>query len=95
MVLHSENSDNESPSHAARHTLTETHEIAEGLDDAAVVWPELRGDRGALLCKMVEGGHTAVGVDGGVNELISGAAGAKAGAYPCDSRAELLAEWPE
>lgn len=83
------------PTTRARHTLTETDEIAEALDDAAVVWPELRGDRGALLRKLVEAGHAAVHVDGSVNALISGAAGAATGAYPRESRAQLLAEWPE
>ena len=33
--------------------VTETDEIAEALDDAALAWPELRGDRGALLRKQV------------------------------------------
>ncbi len=83
------------PTSRARHTLTETDEIAEALDDAAVAWPELRGDRGALLRKLVEAGRAAVHVDDGVHALVSGAAGAATGAYPRDSRAELLAEWPE
>jgi hypothetical protein len=75
--------------------VTETDDIAEALDDAALAWPELRGDRGALLRKLVEAGHASVHVDGGVHELISGTAGAATGAYPRDARAELLAEWPE
>ncbi len=83
------------PTTRARHTLTETDEIAGALDDAAVAWPELRGDRGALLRKLVEAGRAAVHVDGGVHGLVSGAAGAATGAYPRGSRAELLAEWPE
>ena len=82
------------PTTRARHTLTETDEIAKALNDAAVVWPELRGDRGALLRKLVAAGHAAVHVDSSVKALISGAAGAATGVYPRDSRAELLAEWP-
>lgn len=41
----------------ARHTLTETDDLARALDDAALAWPELRGDRGALLRKLVEIGR--------------------------------------
>ncbi len=83
------------PTVRPRHTLTETDEIAEALDDAAVAWPELRGDRGALLRKLVEAGRASVHVDGGVRALIEGAAGAATGAYPRDARATLLTEWPE
>ncbi len=83
------------PTTRPRHTLTETDEIARALNDAAVAWPELRGDRGALLRKLVEAGRAAVRVDGGVHALVSEAAGAATGAYPRDARAALLAEWPE
>ena len=82
------------PTMRNRHTLTETEDIANALDDAAVAWPELRGDRGALLRKLVEAGRSTVHVDGGVHALISDAAGAATGAYPRDARAALLAEWP-
>jgi hypothetical protein len=75
--------------------VTETRDIAAALDDAALAWPELRGDRSALLRKLVEAGHATVRVDGGAHELIVSAAGAATGAYPRDARSELLAEWPE
>lgn len=83
------------PTARARHTLTETDDLASALDDAALVWPELRGDRGALLRKLIKVGHASVHVDGGVHALITEAAGAATGAYPRDSRAILLSEWPE
>jgi hypothetical protein len=86
------------PTTRPRHTLTETDELAAALNDAALAWPELRGDRGALLRKLVEAGRSAVqGGDsgGGVRALIAQASGAATGAYPRDARAELLAEWPE
>ncbi len=83
------------PTIRARHTLTETEDIANALDDAAVAWPALRGDRGALLRKLVEAGRASVHVDGAVHALINGAAGAATGTYPRDARAILLAEWPE
>jgi hypothetical protein len=74
--------------------LTETNEIAAALNDAALVWPELRGDRGALLRKLVEAGRNSIG-GGSVRALLAGASGAATGAYPRDARAELLADWPE
>lgn len=83
------------PTTRLRHTLTETEDIVNALEDAALAWPELRGDRGALLRKLVEAGGASVHVDGGVHALVSGAAGAATGAYPRDARATLLAEWPE
>ena len=83
------------PTMRPRHTLTETDEIADALDDAALAWPELRGDRGALLRKLLEAGRASVHVDGGVHALLAEAAGAATGAYPRDARATLLAEWPE
>jgi hypothetical protein len=83
------------PTTRPRHTLTETDEIASALDDAALAWPELRGDRNALLRKLVQAGQAAVQVGGGVHALIADAAGAATGAYPRDARATLLSEWPE
>jgi len=74
--------------------LTETDEIAAALNDAAVAWPELRGDRGALLRKLVEAGRNSVR-GGGIRALLAEASGAATGAYPRNARAELLAEWPE
>ncbi len=82
------------PTTRARHTLTETVDLARALDDAAVAWPELRHDRGALLRKLVEAGHASLRVDGGVPALVRSAAGAATGAFPRGARAELLAEWP-
>lgn len=75
--------------------LTETDEIARAVNDAALVWPELRGDRAALVRKLVMTGHASLGSRGGVSELVRNAAGAATGAYPRNARAELLAEWPE
>ena len=76
--------------------LTETDELAAALNDAAVAWPELRGDRGALLRKLVEAGRNSVrGAGNGVRALLTEASGAATGAYPRNARAELLAEWPE
>lgn len=75
--------------------LTETDELARALDDAAVAWPELRGDRPALLRRLVQAGHESLNGAGGVRVVVRAAAGAATGAYPRGARAELLAEWPE
>lgn len=83
------------PTTRARHTLTETDELAQMLDDAALAWPELSGDRTALLRRLVEAGRASLNVTGGAHALLRGAAGAATGAYPRDARAELLADWPE
>lgn len=83
------------PTTRPRHTLTETDDIATALADAAIVWPELRGNSNALLRKLVEAGRAAVQSEGGVHALVQGAAGAATGAYPRDARAVLVDEWPE
>ncbi len=83
------------PTTRVRHTVTETDEIAEALDSAALAWPELRGDRGALLRKLVQAGRSSLPVEGGIHSVVHGAAGAATGVYPGDARAILLAEWPE
>jgi hypothetical protein len=83
------------PTTRPRHSVTETDEIAGALNDAALAWPELRGDRGALLRKLVAAGRASVHVEGGVHALVSAAAGAATGVYPRDARLMLLDEWPE
>ncbi len=83
------------PTTRPRHTLTETDDISGALKDAAVAWPELRGDPNALLRKLVEAGRAAVHSEGTVRSIIEDAAGAATGVYPRDARAALLAEWPE
>jgi hypothetical protein len=83
------------PTTRPRLTLTETDDIAAALNEAALVWPELRDDRGGLLRKLIEAGRASVHIDGGIHALVAAAAGGATGVYPRDARAELLAEWPE
>ena len=59
------------PTTRPRHMLTETDELAAALNDAAVAWPELRGDRGALLRKLVEAGRNSVRNGDGVRALLT------------------------
>lgn len=81
------------PTLRARHSITETPGIAAALDDAALVWPEYRGDRAELLRRLIEAGHTAVAVDR--RALIRASAGALSGVYPPGAAAALRDEWPE
>ncbi|QOD92666.1 MULTISPECIES: hypothetical protein [Microcella] len=83
------------PTARARHMLTETDDLARALDDAAAAWPELRGDRPALLRRLVQAGHATLEVRGGAREVIRTAAGAATGSYPRDALATLRTEWPE
>jgi hypothetical protein len=87
------------PTVRPRHAITETPEIAEALDDAAVVWPELRDDRTALLRKLIETGRlaamrTAEERTTAVRRAIRDGAGAATGVYPRRAAAELKREWP-
>lgn len=81
------------PTTRPRHTITETDEIARARDDVALAWPQLRGDRRALLRKLVEAGQVSVHTDRGIRARVVAAAGAATGAYPRNARAELLDEW--
>ena len=81
------------PTARARHSITETAAIAQALDDAALVWPDLRHDRAELLRRLVLAGHSAVAVDR--RALVRASAGAVSGVYPANAAAALRTEWPE
>jgi hypothetical protein len=83
------------PTTRPRHTLTETDSLAVALDNAAITWPELRGDRTALLRKLVEVGSEVANSAGGAKSRVRESAGAASGTYPRDARKALLDEWPE
>lgn len=87
------------PTTRPRHAITETPEIARAIDDAAVVWPELRDDRTALLRKLIETGRMAAvrATDErtvAVRRAIRDGAGAATGDYPRGAAVELKREWP-
>ncbi len=88
------------PTVRPRHTITVTPEIARALDDAALVWPEFRDDRAALLRKLIGEGHDATkriadAEDSERMRAIRSNAGVLAGAYPSGAVESLKAEWPE
>jgi hypothetical protein len=88
------------PTTRPRHAITETVDIAQAVDDAAACWPELAGNRAALLRRLVAVGHRAV--RGEVDERLAGRraaigqlAGSLPGVFPEDAASALKAEWPE
>lgn len=88
------------PTTLPRYTVTETPEIARALDAAAAEWPELRGDRAALLRRLVEAGRQSVThkLDEHMaarRQAIRNRAGAATGAYPAEAAETLKTEWPE
>lgn len=88
------------PTIRPRYTLTETPELAEALNAAATIWPELRHDRPALLRRLVESGHQAVirtaeEHSAARREALHHAAGAVTGAYPAAAADLLKSEWPD
>ncbi len=82
------------PTTRPRHMLTETAELSVALTDAALVWPELAGDKSALLRKLIEAGARSVKAEGSLSGLIDELAGVATGCYPRDASAQLLPDWP-
>jgi hypothetical protein len=80
--------------------ITETAEIEELLDTASIVWPDLRGDRAALLRRVIERGGEVVRASESMRhetrlEAIRATAGILKGMYPPDAARLLKEEWPE
>jgi hypothetical protein len=79
--------------------ITESDRLAEALDSANALWPEMQGGRAALLRRIIDAG---VGViereqaneDGNRRAVITGLAGSMAGVWPEGWRDELRDEWP-
>jgi len=80
--------------------VTETDEVARALDDAARLWPEERGDRSALLRRLIERGSQATRAEGEAEfaarrKAIRATAGVLSGLYSPGEAARLRDEWPE
>lgn len=78
--------------------ITETDECKKWLDDAALIWPELRGNRAELLRRLIEAGHehlagTAAAALEERRRKIREGAGTLSGIWPPNPRDELLADW--
>jgi hypothetical protein len=79
--------------------VTESDRLAAALDAAAELWPEARGERGALLRRVLDAGIEAVEKQKNENDhsqqnLIGRLAGSMTGVWPAGWRDEVLDEWP-
>lgn len=88
------------PTDRPRHTITETDEIAQALDEAAVRWPDDRDSRARLLARLVREGRRAasdrLSSDAEARrEAIRATSGALTGVYPHDYLESLRRDWPE
>jgi hypothetical protein len=88
------------PTARPRHTITETDEVSDALEDAAKRWPEDRERPAKLLLSLVREGQRAIAVEREAvaaerRESIARTSGALTGTYPPDSLARLRDDWPE
>lgn len=88
------------PTARARHTLTETDELARALQDAARRWPDDRERPAKLLLDLVLEGHRAIVTEAesavaGRREAIERTGGALTGSYPAKYLEQLRHDWPE
>lgn len=88
------------PTTRPRHSITETDDIARALDAAACEWPEIAGDRAALLRRLIARGHESLSASG-LEEItrrraaLLALSGSMTGDFPADYRTSLRNEWPE
>lgn len=88
------------PTARPRHMITETDELAQALEAAALLWPSERLSRSSLLRKVLE-----VGVEEVVKQAASAKssklreiekqAGSLSGVWPSGWISELRDEWPK
>jgi hypothetical protein len=79
--------------------ITESDRISQAVESASMIWPELQGDRSALLKRILESG--VVLVEQQAKDLVTAkrkaietAAGSMEGIWPANWRSELRDEWP-
>lgn len=84
------------PTKRPRLLVTETDELADALDEAALRWPGL--SRARLLARLAAEGQRAVQDQADAERRLAGvqrSAGVLAGAWPTGARERLRDEWPE
>lgn len=88
------------PTSRPRHTVTESDELSNALDDAAKRWPEDRDARARLLVHLAQEGHRALkerdaALQDRRREALRRTSGALTGAYEPGYLDRLRGEWPE
>ncbi|HZI90531.1 MAG TPA: hypothetical protein VFD31_02750 [Thermoleophilaceae bacterium] len=87
------------PTDRPRHSVTESDDLEQALDDAAERWPEDRGARARLLVRLAREGHRAIQAERDAEvearrTAIRATSGALTGVYPQDYLADLRGDWP-
>jgi hypothetical protein len=80
--------------------ITETDDIRQAIDDADDRWPELGGDRAALLRRLVlegarSGAEELTKQRADFLEALAAVSGSMTGVYPAGAAQSLREEWPE
>lgn len=80
--------------------ITETDDIREAIDRAAEWWPELAGNRAAILRRLIVNGARSAAEEAVRERLqflaaFEAAAGSRTGVYPPNAARQLAEEWPE
>jgi hypothetical protein len=88
------------PTTRPRHTITQTDEVTQALEDAARRWPEDRERPAKLLLSLLREGRRAIAAEDAQvtadrREAITRAGGALTGAYPNGYLGRLRRDWRE
>ena len=88
------------PTTRPRHTITQTDEVTQALEDAARRWPEDRERPAKLLLSLLREGRRAIAaedeqVTSDRREAITHTSGALTGAYPRGYLGRLRRDWRE
>ena len=87
------------PTARARHMITETDRLADALNIAADVWPEIRTERAELLRRIIDAGIESLEQDARQRAAeriatVRALKGSMTGTWPADWREDLRGEWP-
>lgn len=87
------------PTSRPRHTITETDDVANALDDAARRWPAERSRRRQLLLRLVREGHLTIRADREDDKerrraAIRRTSGTLTDAYDPEYLTRLRDDWP-
>lgn len=88
------------PTARPRHMITETDDIRLAIDAAAARWPDLEGDRAALVRKLVlegarSGAEEVFRAHAEFAQAVAALSDLPAGVFPPGAAEKLRQEWPE